>query len=148
MQVIHSGVTYECSVAVKCETDKYIKLYDANGVEIASFNHISDFSDYTISGGSFIPPSNCNIPIELTTYVIGGRTIAPGDWQSTNGKYAYTISNDLISANSTTCDILLIFAKDTQLTYQATQATGKIILTVDIKPTTDIVIDSIKITRI
>lgn len=148
MQVTHSGVTYECNVAVKCETDKYIKLYDANGVEIVSFNHISDFSDYTISGGSFIPPSNCNVPIELTTYVIGGRTIAPGDWKSTNGKYAYTISNDLISANSTTCDILLNFAKDTQLTYQATQANGEITLSVDMKPTTNIVIDSIIITRI
>ena len=148
MQVTHSGITYKCNVAVKCETDKYIKLYDENGIEIVSFNHISDFSDYTISGGSFIPPSSCNVPIEVTTYVIGGRTIAPGDWELANGKCAYTISNDLISANTTTCDILLNFAKGTQLTYQATQATGKIILTVEMQPITDIVIDSIIITRI
>lgn len=148
MKLIHFNEEYECSIAVKCESDKYIKLYDANGAEIASFDHISDFSDYTLSGGYFVPPSSCNAPIELTTYVIGGRTIAPGDWELVNEKFAYTISNDLISANTTTCDILLIFAKDTQLTYQATQETGKIILTVDIKPTTDIVIDSIKITRI
>ena len=148
MKLIHSSEEYECSIAVKCESDKYIKLYDANGAEIASFNNINDFSQYTLSGGSFIAPSSCNAPIEVTTYVLGGCTIAPDDWELADGKYKYTIRNNSISANTTTCDILLIFAKDTQFTYQATQATGEIILAVDMKPTTDIVIDSIKITRI
>ena len=148
MQVTHSGVTYECNVAVKCTTDKYIKLYDSNNNEIASFDNISDFSSYTISGGSFIDPSSCNCPIELTTYVIAGKTIAPSNWTSSNGKYTYTISNSLISANTKTCDILLIFAKGTELTYQATQAAGKITLTVDTKPDSNIVIESIMITRI
>lgn len=148
MKLIHSNEEYECSIAVKCESDKYIKLYDANGAEIASFNHISDFSEYTLSGGYFIAPSSCNTPIELTTYVLGGCAIAPDDWELADGKYKYTIRNDSISANTTTCDILLIFAKDTQLTYQATQANGEITLSVDMKPTTDIVIDSIIITRI
>lgn len=148
MQVTNSGVTYDCSVAVKCETDKYIKLYDANGVEIVSFENISDFSKFTISGGSYTAPSSCNVPLELTTYVIGGKTITPSNWTSSNGKYTYTISNGLISANTTTCDILLVFAKGTDLEYTATQAAGKITLTVNTKPTSNVVIESIIISRI
>ena len=148
MQVTHNGIPYTCAVAVKCTTDKYIKLYDENGAEVASFDNISDFSDYTISGGSFTDPSACNCPIELTTYVIAGKTISPSNWISSNGKFTYTISNNLISANTKTCDILLIFAKGTELTYQATQAAGKITLTVDEKPNSNIVIESIIISRI
>ena len=148
MQVTHSGTTYDCAVAVKCETDGFIKLYDANGAEIASFDNISNFSDYTISGGSFIAPNNCTTPIELTTYVIGGRTIAPGNWELSGGKYQYTIENDLISANTATCDILLIFAKGTELSYSAAQEAGKVILSTDAVPPGNIVIDSIRITRI
>lgn len=150
MQVIHSGVTYECNVAVKCENDKYIKLYDANGVEIAAFHNISDFSEYEISGGSFIAPCDCETPIVLTTYVIGGRTIAADAWiLSEDGtKYSYEIENALISGNATTCDILLLFAKDTALEYEATQEDGKIILSVAAAPLYDVVIDSIQITRV
>lgn len=149
MQVKNSGITYDCSVAVKCEADKYIKLYDENGMEIVSFDNIADFSAYTITGGEFIPPSNCSAPIELTTYVIGGRTIAPDNWiLSEDSKYHYEIENNLISANSTTCDILIIFAKGTELSYQATQEAGKLTLLTDAAPEVSIVIDSIMITRI
>lgn len=148
MQLKHSGETYECNVAVKCESDKYIKLYDANGVEIASFNHISDFSDYTLSGGSFTPPSNCSMPIEVTTYIIGERVIAINDWVLEDGKYKYTITHNLISANCTTCDILLIFAKGTILQYEAEQKAGELVLYTESIPASDITIESIKISRI
>ena len=149
MKLIHCGNTYECHVAVKCESDKYIKLYDANGVEIAAFHNISDFSDYSVSGGSFVAPCDCETPIVLTTYVIGGRTIAPDAWiLSDDGtKYNYEIASSLISGNATTCDILLLFAKDTDLEYEATQADGKIILSVAAAPLYDVVIESIQITR-
>lgn len=148
MQLVHSGVTYECSVAVKCESDKYIKLYDANGVEIASFNYISDFSDYTLSGGSFVPPSNCSMPIEVTTYILGKRVIALNDWILENGKYKHSIVHNLISANSTTCDILLIFANGTIFEYEAEQKAGELILYTSSLPASDITIESIKISRI
>lgn len=148
MKVVHSGVTYDCSVAVKCEDDKYIKLYDANGVEIAAFLNISDFAEYTISGGSFVAPCDCSMPIKTTNYVIGGRTIKTSDWTASNGRYYYEIENDLISANTTTCDILLLFAKGTSLTYEATQETGKIVLSTASAPASNIVIESIQITRI
>ena len=149
MQVIHCGVTYECSVAVKCECDKYIKLYDENGVEIAAFHHISDFSDYTISGGSFTAPGDCAAPIMLTTYVIGGRTITADDWiLSDDGtKYNYEIANKLISGNPKTCDILLLFATGTELKYTASQEDGKLILSTDAAPLYDVVINSIQITK-
>lgn len=148
MQLKHSGITYTCEVAVKCESDKYIKLYNENGVEIASFNHITDFSEYTLSGGSFVSPSNCTTPIEVTTYILGKRVISQSDWILKDGKYTYSITHNLISANSTTCDILLNFAKGTILQYDAEQKAGEIIFYTDFIPASDIVIESIKITRI
>lgn len=149
MQVVHSGVTYNCDVAVKCEIDKYIKLYDSNGVEIASFNNISDFSDYTISGGSFVAPCDCAKPIALSVYTIGGRTITTNDWiLSDDEKYYYEIENALISANKTACNVLLLFASGTELTYTASQESGKIVLSTDAAPIADVVIDSIQITRV
>lgn len=148
MKVIHSGVTYECSVAIKCDNDKYIKLYDANGAEIVSFHNIADFSDYTIEGGSFVEPCDCTLPIKVSKYVIGGRTIKTSDWiLSDDNKYNYEIESDVISGNSTTCDILLLFAKGTSLSYEATQEDGKLTLSCVIAPTSNIVIDSIQITR-
>lgn len=149
MQVIHSGVTYECNVAIKCENDKYIKLYDANGAEIASFHNISDFSEYEISGGSFTAPCGCKTPIALTTYAIGGETIGINDWilTSDSTKYYYEIESNLISGNSKTCDILLLFAQGTDFEYESTQDDGKITLYVDAAPLDDIVINSIHVTR-
>lgn len=150
MKVTHSGTTYECYVAVKCTSDKYIKLYDENGVEIAAFHNISDFSDYTISGGSFVAPCECDHPVKLTAYVIGGRTISADDWILSGGEYYCEIDHDLISGNEKTCDILIIFAADTDFenfSYRATQADGKITLFTDAAPLFDVVIDSIKITK-
>lgn len=148
MKVTNGSATYDCNVAVKCENDRYIKLYDENGVEIISFNDIQDFSKYTISGGSFIFPCDCAMPIPLTAYSIGGRTIAPNDWVSSSGTYTFEINNGLISGNTTTCNILLLFAAGTELKYTATQEDGKIVLSVDSKPANNIVIDSIQITRV
>lgn len=150
MQIIHCGITYECEIAVKCEDDKYIKLYDASGVELAAFYHISDFSEYEISGGSFIAPCDCSVPIVLTTYVVGGRTISTDDWiLSDAGEYYFEIENNLISANATTCNVLLLFAEGTELEYTSQQAAGKIVLNVGTSaPLDDVVIDSIQISRV
>lgn len=148
MKVIHCQREYECAVAVKCENDKYIKLYDANGVEIASFNNISDFSKYTISGGSFVAPCDCTMPIALSVYSIGGRTISSSDWiLGTDNRYYYEITSNLISSNTTTCDVLLLFAPETDLDYEATQESGKITLFVDAAPLFNVVIEKIQITR-
>ena len=150
MNVTHSGVTYECEVAVKCENDRYIKLYDASGAEIISFHGISDFAEFEIFGGDFIAPCDCSMPIPLATYAIGGRTITINDWilseDATN--YYYEIESGLISGNAATCDILLIFAPETDLSYEATQTEGKIVLSVAAAPLADIVIESIRITRV
>lgn len=150
MQITHSGATYECNVAIKCENDKYIKLYDENGAEIAAFHGISDFSEYTISGGSFIAPCDCNLPIALSTYIIGGRTISTNDWiLSDSGEYYFEIENSLISANATTCNVLLLFASGTKFEYTSAQEAGKIIITAgEAAPLDDIVIESIQITRV
>lgn len=148
MQLIHNGIAYDCAYAVKCTNDCYIKLYDANGVEIMSFNDISDFSQFALSGGSFIYPYNCAMPIPLTTYSIGGRTITPDDWKIlADGRYCHEIESDLISGNETTCNILLLFAENTDLEYEAKQSEGKIILYVETKPTSDISINGIHVTR-
>lgn len=149
MNLIHNGITYECAVAVKCENDCYIKLYDENGAEIVSFHNISDFSDFSISGGSFVAPCDCTMPIVLTTYSIGGRTITINDWiLSDDGTYYYyEITSNLISDNITTCNVALLFAQNTELDYEATQEAGKIILSVAAAPLDNVVIEGIQITR-
>lgn len=150
MNVKHSGVTYECHVAVKCENDNYIKLYDENGVEIASFHDISDFSEFTISDGDFIAPCDCTMPIAQSAFSIGGRTITTNDWilSESGDSYYYEIESDLISDNTTTCNILLLFAEGTSLSYTGTQEAGKIVLSVSAAPLADIVIESIQIIRV
>lgn len=74
MKVTHCGVVYDCATAVKCEVNKFIKLYDENALEIASFDNINDFSDYTISGGSFTTPGSCPLPIPLFVFNLEGKT--------------------------------------------------------------------------
>lgn len=150
MQVIHSGTTYECSTAIKCENDRYIKLYDENGIEIAAFHDISDFSEYTISGGSFTDPCSCGMPIVRSAYVIGGRTIAFDDWILSNDgtKFYYEINHPMISGNEKTCDIFINFAVGTELNYEGTQEDGRIILWTDAAPLYDVVIEKIEITRV
>jgi hypothetical protein len=150
MKLIHNGTTYECEVAVKCINDCYIKLYDANGTEIVAFHNISDFSDFSVLDGSFTDPCNCMMPIPLTAYSIGGRTISTDNWTFSDElqKYYFEIENNLISDNITTCNILLLFAENTELSYSASQEKGKIVLYVDSVPEKDIVIDSIQLTRV
>ena len=149
MILTHCGTTYECAVAVKCTSDNYIRLYDANGAEIAAFYNISDFSDYELSGGDFVAPCHGGLPIALTTYAIKGRTITAADWVlSDDGtEYCYEIENSLISANSTTCNILLFFAHGTELEYRSEQEAGKIVLYTEAAPLEDVVINSIVIMR-
>lgn len=148
MKVTYGGTTYECDVAVKCEEDRYIKLYNENGVEIAAFYGIIDFDKYTISGGTFVDPCNSEMPIPLATYAIGGRTIKPSDWHPFGGQYIYEIYSKLISGNDTTCNILLLFAPGTNLSYEATQGNGKLILHTQSIPKNEIIIKSIQITKV
>lgn len=149
MKLIHCGTTYECAVAVKCADDNYIKLYDEKGAEIAAFHNISDFSDYELAEGDFKDPCACTMPIPLSVYSIGGRTISTSDWMlGEDYRYFYEITSDLISGNVTTCNIMLMFAAGTEFEYEATQEAGKVTLFTDAAPIADIVIDSVQITRI
>lgn len=146
--IIHSNDRYVFDVAVKCENDRYIRLYDESGAEIASFNDISDFSEYPIYGGEFTTPDSCKMPIPLSYYMIGGVTITPDDWEYWGGgEYYYKLSNPLISGNPTTCNVLLNFANGTMFEYTATQEDGSILIFPQSVPTVDIVINSIQITR-
>lgn len=147
MKIIHCGETFDCAVAVKCEADKYIKLYDASGAEIVAFHDISDFSDYTIEGGTFVAPCDCTLPISLKTYSIGGRTITSGEWIASDAGYYVEIANSLISSNTTTCNIMLLFAPGTEFEYSARQEEGKIVIIAANIPFDDVVISGIQITR-
>lgn len=149
IKVTHCGTIYTCETAIKCTCDNFIKLFDANGVEIVSFENISNFDDFTISGGSFTDPQACAFPIPLTTYVISGKTISPSGWVNFGSIFKHSIQNNLFSANEKTCDIFLIFQDShCDFEYQAEQKNGEIVLYVEKKPEVDIVIDSIKITRV
>jgi hypothetical protein len=54
MFVTAYGTRYDCARAVK--GSDYIRLYDAAGTLIASFDGIADFSGYTIEGGTWEAP--------------------------------------------------------------------------------------------
>lgn len=148
MILTHSGESYECDVAVKCEYDNYIILYK-NGAEIAAFNNISDFTDYVLSGGSFIAPRDFSMPIHLSVYTIGSRTISVSDWVlSEDGtQYYYEIASSIISGNTTTCNVFLLFAQGTELEYTSKQESGKITLYTEEAPLAEVVIDSVQIFR-
>ena len=149
MKVIHCGTTYECAYAVKCENDNYIKLYNENGAEIAAFHNISDFADYELIGGTFVDPCSCRMPLALSVYSIGGRTISTDDWiLGEDNRYYYEIESALISGNVTTCNISIFFAQGTELDYEATQEAGKLTLYTKAAPLSAIVIDSLQVTRI
>lgn len=148
IKITHCGMEYSCATAVKCTSDKYIKLFDENGVEIVSFDNISDFEEYTISGGSFTDPAACSVPLKMTTYVIGGRTILVSDWKEVIGNYVYEIEHELFSQNKATCDIFICFGTNYDFDYIATQENGKIKLTTFQKPEEDIVITSIQVSKV
>lgn len=54
--VYYLNESYECSVALKGAN--YLHLLDANGRMIAAFDGVSDFSGFTISGGSWTVPAS------------------------------------------------------------------------------------------
>lgn len=149
MYLVHKNEAYECDVAIKCENDGYIRLYDTNGIETNSFYGISDFSEYKITGGSFTTPDACKMPIPVSSYMVGGVTITPDDWISQSGsKYSYEIECPLMSDNATTCNVFISFKPGTPyFKYDAAQETGKIVLLVETVPTNDIIINSIQFTR-
>ena len=145
----HNGTSYECHKAIKCADDCYIKLYDEAGNEIASFFGISNFDDYEIVGGEFTYPSDCNVPLKLTLYTIGGRTIQADDWiENDEGVFEYEITSDLISSNIATCNVMLFFAQGTELEFTSIQSSGSIKLQTKSAPTDAIVIESIHIERV
>ncbi len=147
MKVIFCNRSYECAVAVKCESDKYIKLYDSNGVEIAAFHGIKDFNDFECDG-AFSNPCTVATPIALSTHVIPGATINSSDWIQDESGYYFDIENAMISGNNKTCNIILNFAAGTEFEYNAEQSAGKIRLIVEKRPNDSIVIDSMILFRV
>lgn len=128
MQLIHDGVSYECARAVMCEEDCYIRLYDAAGKEIAAFFNISDFSQYTLSGGEFSYP-DCGAVIPMATYLIGSY-YCPDDYWTKNGVYYdYTIEHPLITHNMATCIVTYTSMHSTlnNIKHRVEQDNGKII---------------------
>ena len=53
--VTHMGVAYPCSTALK--GDNYVHLLNAKGKLIVAFDGVSDFSGFTISGGTWVTPT-------------------------------------------------------------------------------------------
>lgn len=146
MKITHSGITYECEYAVKCENDRYIKLYDSAMNEIAAFHGINDFNDFECDG-TFSNPCTVATPIALSTHVIPGATINSSDWIQDESGYYFDIENAMISGNNKTCNIILNFAAGTEIEYNAEQSAGKIRLFVEKRPNTSVVIDSMIVFR-
>ena len=47
--------SFECTTAIK--GDNYIHLLDENGIMVAAFDSISDFSGFTLENGSYSDPT-------------------------------------------------------------------------------------------
>ena len=56
--VIYGGVSYSCTKAIK--GSDYIHLVDDNGCMVASFDGVTNFNAFTISGGSWTTPAAVN----------------------------------------------------------------------------------------
>lgn len=62
--VTYLGESYECSVALK--GDDYIRLLDASGAMIVSFEGVSDFAGFSISDGDWTIPAkdhDCHVAV-------------------------------------------------------------------------------------
>ena len=75
--VTYLGESYECTAALK--GSEYIRLLDSAGCMVASFEGISDFSGFEISGGEWCvpkPEGECKIAVirEDGTLAEGGHT--------------------------------------------------------------------------
>lgn len=145
----YNGRFYEGETAVKCENDRYVRLFDANGVEVVSFYDIADFSEFYLSGCEWTTPDDCAIFIPARTYSSGKIEIGGGDWiySSNDSRYHYAIENPLISANKNTCNIFINFAPGTNFKYTAEQEEGKLIIYPDSRPES-LTINNIFITRV
>jgi hypothetical protein len=49
------GDSYDCATAIK--GPDYIHLLDGNGMPVAAFDHIIDFSGFTLVNGSYTSPT-------------------------------------------------------------------------------------------
>lgn len=71
-KVTYLNESYECAVAFKGAD--YIHLVDSDGNMVASFDGVTDFSGFLISGGSFTTPANddnCYIAVVREDGTIG-----------------------------------------------------------------------------
>lgn len=70
--VIHMGVEYPCATALKGED--YVHLLNEQGKMIVAFDGVSDFSDFSIAGGTWITPTaenNCFLAVVKDDGTIG-----------------------------------------------------------------------------
>lgn len=60
----YQGVSYDCATAIK--GPDYIHLLDKNGVMVAAFDNITNFSSFTLENGSYTSPTadnNCYLAV-------------------------------------------------------------------------------------
>lgn len=66
------GDSFDCTTAIK--GDNYIHLLDENGVMVAAFDEIADFSDFTLENGSYTEPTDdhsCSVAVIRDDGTIG-----------------------------------------------------------------------------
>ena len=66
------GETFDCTTAIK--GDNYIHLLDDNGVMVAAFDAITDFSGFTLENGSYVSPTadhSCRVAVIRDDGTIG-----------------------------------------------------------------------------
>ena len=71
------GEPFVCTTAIK--GDDYIHLLDDNGVMVAAFDAITDFSAFTLENGSYVSPTadhSCKVAVirDDGTIGVGGHT--------------------------------------------------------------------------
>lgn len=120
------GETFDCTTAIK--GDNYIHLLDDNGVMVAAFDAITDFSGFTLENGSYVSPTadhSCRVAVirDDGTIGVGGHTCedignAVPKTRKVNGK---PLSADIAITGD---DIEGIYSKDAVLKDQTKNMFG------------------------
>lgn len=117
------GESYECTTALK--GSNYIHLLDDMGCMIASFDGVSDFSGFEISGGEWCVPkseSECKVAVirEDGTITEGGHVCK----DLLTGKYLTQMEYDALSDEEKNRENFVYIIKDEVFTKDISDATA------------------------
>ena len=119
----YMGESFDCAMAIK--GDDYIHLLNSEGVMIAAFDNISDFSDYSLEGGNYTSPTmdhDCHVAVIRDDGTIGKgghRCSSIGNAMFAHGYYVGTGTAECVLTFDFVPKVLIIQNPDVR-TYPST----------------------------